>query len=66
MKTADYWQSTLCGETSVESIAHIQADALTEAMRIINDHGVHRGIERIADLCDSLLVRGQRCAKETA
>ena len=35
MKTAKEWQEELAGETSISSIQHIQADALVEALLLV-------------------------------
>ena len=37
MKTPQEWQDELAGETSLQSIAAIQADALVEAAKIVRD-----------------------------
>lgn len=38
MKTAQEWQDELAGETSLQSIAAIQLDALTHAARMVTAH----------------------------
>lgn len=39
MKSAQQWQEELNGETSIESIKAIQADALTEAVTLVTAPG---------------------------
>jgi hypothetical protein len=56
MKTAQEWQDELAGETSLESIRAIQADAMTHAARNITAHAdsPERGFRAILKDIDAL------------
>lgn len=56
MKTAQEWQDELAGETSLESIRAIQADAMTHAARTITAHAdsPERGFRAILKDIDAL------------
>lgn len=56
MKTAIQWQADLKGPVTAADIERIQADALVEAMRVINTDGP-RAVERIADLVMTTMTR---------
>lgn len=56
MKSAIQWQADLKGPATAADIERIQADALIEAMRVINTEGP-RAVERIADSVMTMMSR---------
>lgn len=54
MKTAEEWQEHYAGETSLESIRTIQADALLHALLIMRQRGPITGRDRILTMIDEL------------